>query len=73
MIVVFTGADDLEDEETSIEQFVKLAPKSLKEIIEKSGHRFVSFNNRDSGAKKRDQVIGYEWNKKSLLNSFIVV
>jgi hypothetical protein len=56
MIVVFTGADDLENEEISVNDFVESAPTALKGIIENAHCRFVALNNQGSMAQKRKQV-----------------
>ncbi|KAM7275212.1 hypothetical protein ACFE04_017078 [Oxalis oulophora] len=58
MIVVFTGGDDLERNEQTLEEyFAHGHPMLLEETISRCGNRVVTFNNRtNDAAKKFEQV-----------------
>jgi hypothetical protein len=56
LIVVFTGADDLDHSETSLESFIETSPANLKNLIEKAGNRVVAVNNRAPNDVKQNQV-----------------
>ncbi|KDO45855.1 hypothetical protein CISIN_1g017924mg [Citrus sinensis] len=70
MIVVFTGGDDLEDHEKTLEDFLgHECPKPLKEILQLCDNRCVLFDN-----KTKDEAKGTEQVRQllSLVNSVIV-
>jgi hypothetical protein len=46
MIVLFTGAQDLERDGISIGQFVKDSPSNLKEVLNFARNRYIAFSNR---------------------------
>lgn len=55
MIVVFTGRDELEKHNQSIETFLKTVPPSLKEVIEKCNNRCLAIDNTsDKESRNRD-------------------
>ncbi|KAM0035033.1 putative AIG1-type guanine nucleotide-binding (G) domain-containing protein [Helianthus debilis subsp. tardiflorus] len=57
IVTVFTGGDELEDEEKSLEDFLSDCPESLKEILNLCGNRCVLFDNKTKDeAKKSSQV-----------------
>lgn len=55
-IVLFTGKDHLDYTENSLEDFIKLIPRNLQEIINKSGNRVIAFNNGLKGEEGDKQV-----------------
>lgn len=46
MIVVFTGGDDLEAEDKTLDEFIADSPAELKKILHLAGNRKIVFNNR---------------------------
>ncbi|KAI3684584.1 hypothetical protein L6452_33808 [Arctium lappa] len=57
MIVVFTGADELEEDGKTLEEFLCNCPEALKEILRLCGNRCVLFDNRTKDqTKKANQV-----------------
>ena len=56
MIIVFTRGDDLKRDEQDIENYITEAEPELKEIIEKVGHRYLSFDNVSSSNETNSQV-----------------
>ncbi|KAJ8312432.1 hypothetical protein KUTeg_009805 [Tegillarca granosa] len=56
LLVVFTRADDLENENTTIESYVKEGPPELKAIVELCNNRYIAFNNRLRGIDQEHQV-----------------
>ena len=50
-IVLFTGADHLKDQ--TIEEYIKSAPQTLKNLLSKCNNRYFAINNK---AKSNDQV-----------------
>ncbi|KAI3802473.1 hypothetical protein L1987_30605 [Smallanthus sonchifolius] len=57
MIIVFTGGDELEDDEISLEKFICDNLESLKEIVSRCGNRCVLFDNKTRNeAKKSSQM-----------------
>ncbi|ESR54807.1 hypothetical protein CICLE_v10020869mg [Citrus x clementina] len=70
MIVVFTGGDDLEDHEKTLEDFLgHECPKPLKEILQLCDNRRVLFDNKTKDEAKRTEQVGQ---LLSLVNSVIV-
>ncbi|KAJ7982748.1 putative Aig1 [Quillaja saponaria] len=54
MIVVFTGGDDLEDDDTTLEEYLGgKCPQPLKEILVLCENRCVLFDNKTKDEKKR--------------------
>ncbi|KAI3684576.1 hypothetical protein L6452_33800 [Arctium lappa] len=57
MIVVFTGGDDIEEDDETFEDSLCDCPEALKEILCMCGNRFVVFDNRTKDeTKKANQV-----------------
>ncbi|XP_047950131.1 immune-associated nucleotide-binding protein 9 [Salvia hispanica] len=58
MVVVFTGGDDLEENEESLDDYLgRDCPEPLREILKMCGNRCVLFDNKTKeAAKKRDQL-----------------
>ncbi|KAL1564833.1 hypothetical protein AAHA92_07126 [Salvia divinorum] len=58
MIVVFTGGDDLEENEESLDDYLgRDCPEPLREILKMCGNRCVLFDNKTKeAAKKIDQL-----------------
>ncbi|KAL1219699.1 Immune-associated nucleotide-binding protein 9 [Cardamine amara subsp. amara] len=58
MIIVFTGGDELEENEETLEEYLALGyPEFLKEILELCDNRLVLFDNKTSDkVKKAEQV-----------------
>ncbi|KAM0940219.1 putative AIG1-type guanine nucleotide-binding (G) domain-containing protein [Dioscorea sansibarensis] len=46
MIIVFTGGDQLEDDEMLLEDYLNACPEPLKELLSLCGERRVLFNNK---------------------------
>ncbi|CAA0809858.1 P-loop containing nucleoside triphosphate hydrolases superfamily protein [Striga hermonthica] len=75
MILIFTGGDDLEENEETLDDYLgRDCPDPLKEIIEKCGHRCILFDNRTKDPNKRleqveklialvDEVVKYNGKK----------
>ncbi|KAH9781288.1 Immune-associated nucleotide-binding protein 9 [Citrus sinensis] len=58
MIVVFTGGDDLEDNEKTLEDYLGLeCPKPLKEILQLCDNRWVLFDNKTKYEAKRTEQV----------------
>lgn len=57
VIVIFTRADNLDDENIDIRDFVKNCPQSLKRILKRCENRYIPFNNKLSGLSQDEQVI----------------
>ncbi|CAH1442633.1 unnamed protein product [Lactuca virosa] len=57
MIIVFTGGDELEDDDESLEEFLRDSPKALQETLNLCGNRCVLFDNKTKDpTKKSNQV-----------------
>ncbi|KAJ8312317.1 hypothetical protein KUTeg_009690 [Tegillarca granosa] len=56
LFVVFTRADDLENENTAIESYVEEGPPELKAIVKLCNNRYIAFNNRLTGIDQEHQV-----------------
>ncbi|KAK4382062.1 Elongation factor 1-gamma 2 [Sesamum angolense] len=58
MIVVFTGGDDLEENDETLDDYLgRDCPEPLKETLEMCGNRYVLFNNKTKEeAKKSEQL-----------------
>ncbi|KAL9437720.1 hypothetical protein AB3S75_023567 [Citrus x aurantiifolia] len=70
MIVVFTGGDELEDNDETLEDYLgRASPKPLKEILQLCDNRCVLFDNKTKDAAKRTEQVG---KLLSLVNSVIV-
>ncbi|KAL5723573.1 hypothetical protein ACHQM5_006957 [Ranunculus cassubicifolius] len=58
MIVVFTGGDDLEDDEMSLGDFLSAGcPEPLQNIMQKCKNRAVLFNNKTTDTTKKAQQV----------------
>ncbi|XP_039902723.1 GTPase IMAP family member 9-like [Simochromis diagramma] len=57
MIVLFTHGDDLEDQEITIQQYVREAKPELREVIRSCGNRFHVFNNRSKDRKQVEELM----------------
>lgn len=70
MIVVFTGGDELEDNEETLEDYLgRECPKPLKEILQLCDNRRVLFDNKTKDEAKRTEQV---WKLLSLVNSVTV-
>ncbi|GAY61850.1 hypothetical protein CUMW_213210 [Citrus unshiu] len=59
MIVVFTGGDELEDNDETLEDYLgRECPKPLKEILELCDNRCVPFDNKTKDAAMRTEQVG---------------
>ncbi|KAI3964266.1 hypothetical protein MKW92_037179 [Papaver armeniacum] len=57
MIVVFTGADELEEEDMTLQDYLGLVPQVLKDLMKICNNRVVIFDNKTKEEKKRrDQI-----------------
>ncbi|KAJ9567023.1 hypothetical protein OSB04_002989 [Centaurea solstitialis] len=57
MIVVFTGGDELEANEQTLEDFLEDSPVSLKETLSMCGGRCVVFDNRTKDQMKKENQV----------------
>lgn len=57
MIVVFTHGDDLEDQEITIQQYVRECKPELRQVIQRCGNRFHVFNNRSKDRKQMEELM----------------
>lgn len=55
-VVVFTRKDDLMHDGSSIEEYIKTAPESLKQLINNCNGRYLAFDNRARGTERDKQV-----------------
>ncbi|XP_024042847.1 immune-associated nucleotide-binding protein 9 [Citrus clementina] len=70
MIVVFTGGDELEDNDETLEDYLgRECPKPLKEILQLCENRRVLFDNKTKDAATRTEQVG---KLISLVNSVIL-
>lgn len=58
LMVVFTRADDLENENVAIDAYIRGGPQPLKAILHLCNNRYVPFNNRLTGTEQEHQVKG---------------
>lgn len=56
LVVVFTRKDDLDRENTTIEEYLDEAEDSLKEILQECNNRYIAFNNMDNSPIGERQV-----------------
>ncbi|XP_055999973.1 GTPase IMAP family member 4-like [Ostrea edulis] len=56
-IVLFTRKDALEEENVSLQDYIKTVPPHLIRFIEKSGGRTIAFNNRLNGEEMDTQAV----------------
>ncbi|XP_015168409.1 protein AIG1-like [Solanum tuberosum] len=57
MIVVFTGGDELEENDVVLVDYLDHCPEPLKETLEKCGNRYVLFDNKtEDPVKKAEQL-----------------
>ncbi|XP_048239400.1 GTPase IMAP family member 4-like [Haliotis rufescens] len=52
LMVIFTGKDDLDAEETTVENYVKTAPPELQRVLAECNNRYMTLNNRASKEEK---------------------
>ncbi|WOG81590.1 hypothetical protein DCAR_0100741 [Daucus carota subsp. sativus] len=58
MIIVFTGGDDLEDDEKTLEDYLgDECPKPLQKLLDQCGNRRVLFDNKTRNQEKKDQQV----------------
>uniref|UniRef100_A0A3Q4MJB1 Zgc:113625 n=1 Tax=Neolamprologus brichardi TaxID=32507 RepID=A0A3Q4MJB1_NEOBR len=57
MIVLFTHGDDLEDQETTIQQYVRENEPEVRQVIHSCGNRFHVFNNRSKDRKQVEELM----------------
>ncbi|CAI5671068.1 unnamed protein product [Oreochromis niloticus] len=57
MIVLFTHGDDLEDQEITIQQYVRESKPELRQVIQSCGNRFHIFNNRSRDRKQVEELM----------------
>ncbi|XP_042066822.1 immune-associated nucleotide-binding protein 9-like [Salvia splendens] len=58
MVVVFTGGDDLEENEESLDDYLgRDCPEPLREILKMCGNRCVLFDNKTKEAAKKDDQL----------------
>ncbi|XP_021714800.1 immune-associated nucleotide-binding protein 9-like isoform X1 [Chenopodium quinoa] len=58
MIVVFTGGDELEDDDETLEQYLgRECPEPLKKILDVSKNRCVLFDNKTKDIAKKEQQV----------------
>lgn len=58
MVVVFTGGDDLEDNDETLEDYLgRDCPEPLREILEKCGERRVLFDNKTKDERKKAEQL----------------
>lgn len=55
MIILFTGKDDLDQENVAIEQFIVDSTPALKGLLHKCNNRFIAFDNKSDKANKEKQ------------------
>ncbi|XP_070560159.1 uncharacterized protein [Ptychodera flava] len=52
-IVLFTGRDQLEEENVTLDEFLETTPTSLRNIIKDCSDRVIAFNNKNMGDEKQ--------------------
>ncbi|XP_039861166.1 GTPase IMAP family member 9-like [Simochromis diagramma] len=57
MIVLFAHGDDLEDQEITIQQYVRETKPELRRVIRSCGNRFHVFNNRSKDRKQVEELM----------------
>lgn len=57
MIVLFTHGDDLEDQEITIQQYVRESKPGLRQVIQSCGNRFHIFNNKSKDRKQVEELM----------------
>ncbi|XP_078434021.1 P-loop containing nucleoside triphosphate hydrolases superfamily protein [Wolffia australiana] len=57
MIVIFTGGDDLEEGEVTLEEYIRTCPELLQKFLELCEQRVVLFDNKTKDADKKAQQI----------------
>lgn len=58
MIVVFTGGDDLEDNDETLNDYLgRECPETLKEFLTLCGNRHVLFNNKTNDEKEKSEQV----------------
>ncbi|KAG5601763.1 hypothetical protein H5410_033133 [Solanum commersonii] len=57
MIVVFTGGDELEENDVILDDYLDHCTVPLKETLEKCGNRLVVFDNKTEDPVKKDEQL----------------
>ncbi|GER34220.1 P-loop containing nucleoside triphosphatehydrolases superfamily protein [Striga asiatica] len=57
MVVVFTGGDDLEENDETLDGYLGACPEPLKEILRMCGNRRVLFDNKTKEAGKKSKQL----------------
>ncbi|KAH7681444.1 P-loop containing nucleoside triphosphate hydrolase protein [Dioscorea alata] len=57
MIVLFTGGDQLEDDEMELQDYLSQCPQPLKELLSLCEERIVLFNNKTKNEKEKAQQV----------------
>uniref|UniRef100_A0A3P9BZI7 AIG1-type G domain-containing protein n=1 Tax=Maylandia zebra TaxID=106582 RepID=A0A3P9BZI7_9CICH len=57
MIVLFTHGDDLEDQDITIQKYVRESKPQLRQVIHNCGNRFHVFNNRSKDRKQVEELM----------------
>ncbi|XP_021356527.1 uncharacterized protein LOC110452374 [Mizuhopecten yessoensis] len=51
LIVLFTRKDDLENDDMTIDEYIKKVPDKLKDILQRCGRKYLAFDNSPRGRK----------------------
>uniref|UniRef100_A0A3B4HCL3 GTPase IMAP family member 7-like n=1 Tax=Pundamilia nyererei TaxID=303518 RepID=A0A3B4HCL3_9CICH len=57
MIVLFTHGDDLEDQEITVQQYVRESKTELRRVIQSCGNRLHVFNNKSKDKQQVEELI----------------
>ncbi|KAL5704149.1 hypothetical protein ACHQM5_022621 [Ranunculus cassubicifolius] len=58
MIIVFTGGDDLEDDDVTLEEYLgRECPEAIQEILQSCKNRVLVFDNKTKDASKKDEQV----------------
>lgn len=55
-VILFTSKDQMDHDNITLDDYIKLAPQKLRSFIEQCGNRVIAFNNRLTGAESDKQV-----------------
>ncbi|XP_062590251.1 GTPase IMAP family member 4-like [Saccostrea cucullata] len=56
-IIVFTGKDQMDEENITTSSFLEQVPRNLKELLSRCSNRYFFLNNKDSDGNKTKQVL----------------
>lgn len=56
MLFIFTGKDDLDHDNLTVEDFISSSPADLKQTLEECGNHYLAINNRATGEEMQDQI-----------------